>query len=275
VVDIGAVRSPGLGRALQRAIQPLTARRIARQARDADMVLAVGGYHVPAPVLQALPRDKPIVGWVGDAFADDIGDLAKFYDLVGYTDSTFLTRHAALDLKPQALYLPHAVNPGEAASPIEPRDGRLLFVGAADSHRRAVVKGKDVVLRGPGWRGSGRISRAETMDLYRRHRAVLNIANQEHVVAGLNQRHFHPPLFGAAVVSDAQTDLELCFRPEDEVLVWRNEEDLARIAKDVMERPLEAARIAARAKARILAEHTFADRLKAVARALDIRGASR
>jgi spore maturation protein CgeB len=256
---------------------------IARKAErfGPDLILAIGGFHTPAPVIAALRDSRaraPIVGWVGDTFGAEAAPLAALYDLVAHTDSALEARHRALGFVPPALWLPHAANPHRRA-PDRGRSDPMVFIAAASPGRRRVVEGiaEPIVIHGPGWRDAppaghriagGRAPYRRLAGIYAHHAASLNVSNAVNVVAGLNQRSFDPYLFGAAVVGDDQPDLDRCFEPWREVLVFRSPEELNAVHARVRGESGFAATVAARGLARVLAEHTFAHRLSALMRAL-------
>ncbi|MBV8593687.1 MAG: glycosyltransferase, partial [Caulobacteraceae bacterium] len=230
------------------------ARKVAAFAPD--LVLAVGGFHVPLAILErlrALKSRPPVVAWVGDAFDAGAAPVASLYDLVGHTDSDLLGRHRALRFEAPALWLPHGADPS-LKSPAVARSNRIVFVGAATPGRRALLERLDspIDLYGPGWRAlarhpwrRGRTPKSALPRIYAGHLASLNIRNEANVLAGLNQRSFEPYLYGAAVVSDAQPDLERCFEPGREVNVWRDPADLGGACARLTADPDEASRVAA------------------------------
>lgn len=274
-VAVGHVRRPRIPIAIERTLHPAMgaalARRIASEAPD--LILAIGGFHVPAPILEpiaALKGRAPLAGWVGDAFEAAAEDVARLYELVGYTDTALAARAAELGFG-DGLFLPHAADPSGDWPQAQSREARMVFVANPTPLRRAVTAAlsRPMLLVGPGWtRDDGpheRLARRappqRVRALYGAHAAALNIRNEEHVLAGLNQRSFAPALAGAALVADAQPDLELCFEPGREVFVWRDLGELEDQYQRILAEPAEAARVAAAARRRVLAEHTFAQRL--------------
>ena len=265
-------------------IEPMAA-EIAKSARrfEPDLILAIGGFHVPLDVLEAL-RDlrltAPITGWVGDSFETEAKPLAALYDLAAYTDSGFEDRHRTLDFPHTATWLPHAANPHRETYTSAKRARRMVFVGAASPERETVISDltQAITIKGPGWSTAGlamhdfsrrRVAHRELAAIYAGHSASLNIRNAHHVVSGLNQRSFDPYLFGAAVVSDDQPDLQRCFDVDKEVLVYRTPEGLNEAHARIQD-PLEAARIAAAGRKRILGQHTFAHRLTRLTQVLGL-----
>ncbi len=281
-VRVGLVRRSWLSAALEASLaEPLAADLAARAARFApDLILAIGAFHVPALFLErlaALPGRPPLAGWVGDIFNEASAPLARLYDVVGYTDSALEARHRALAFAANALFLPHAANLGAALPPAAARAGRMVFVANATAGRRAVVEAitSPIDVRGPGWRGAAgphaygpRVAYRAVAGLYAGHLAALNIRNEHNVLAGLNQRSFDPYLSATPVVSDAQGDIERCFDPAAEVLVWRSVDELNAVHDRLRRFPHEAARIGQAGRARVVAEHGFGHRLARLMAAL-------
>ncbi len=280
-IALAITRRPWLAARVEGALTaPLAARIIARIGRfQPDLILSIGGFHTPLAVLAAitaLPGRPPLAGWVGDLFDETRRPLAELYDAVAYTDTGLLARHREFGFGGRAIFLPHAVDPsamGPAAGPV--RRAGMVFVANPTPHRRAMVAGltAPIALYGPAWRRetgadheihARRIDKAQLPAIYRTHLAALNIRNELNVLAGLNQRNFEPCLAGAAVVTDDQPDLSLCFEPGVEVLVWRDIESLNALHARVLGGPAWAAAIGERGRRRVLADHTFSRRLAAL-----------
>jgi spore maturation protein CgeB len=280
-VRIGLVRRPWLAAPLEAALAGPIARSLGRRiARHTpDLILAVGAFHVPAPILEAiagLPGRAPLIGWVGDRFDESARGLAAHYDAVGYADSALLAAHEASGFPGASLYLPHAANPFGDWPHAQTRESRMVFVGAPTPHRRAVTAAltSPITLHGPGWTARDgahhqihprRLAPHALRGVYGGHLAALNIRNERNVLAGLNQRNFDPLLAGAALITDDQPDLERCFDPGQEVLVWRDVDELNAQHARLLADPREAAALAARGRRRVLAEHTYGARLKTLA----------
>jgi spore maturation protein CgeB len=275
---------PALERALfSEAIGAPRAALLARRVRAfrPDLIVAPDAFSTPLSLLarlRAVPGLPPLFGWVGDMFGDYAAARAPSFAAIGYTDSGLLAEHARRGLGPEAFYLPHAANAMMATgAPDVARAARLVFVANPTPGRIAIVSDlrEPVALHGPGWSAlptgphevhAQRIPLDAVGALYRAHRAVLNIRNETHVLAGLNQRNFDPFLCGAAVLTDAQPDLERCFAPGREVLVWRTPADIDEFSARLRREPDAIAEVAENGRRRVLAEHTYAARLAAFAR---------
>lgn len=284
-VRVAASRNPALPLAIETLLLSASAgapsaRRIAAGARafSPDLIVVIGAYHAPPVILEHLaawPARPPVLGWVGDRFDATAAGSAALLDAVLYTDRGLLARHDQFAFGGRAYYLPHAANPF-ANSPAGPRrEGRMVFIGNPTDHRRAVVRGlrAPIALYGPGWtKNPGvahqivarRIGPHKVRRLYQRHLAALNIPNEINVMTGLNQRNFDPCLAGAPVVAEHQADLEACFEPGREVLVFRDVDELNAIHDRLLADPAEAARIGEAGRSRVLADHTYGRRLEAM-----------
>jgi len=285
-VGLAITRRPWLAAQAEAALAGLIAERLRAALRrfSPDLIVVIGGYHIPEALLEAisgLPGRPPLAGWVGDVFTPEDAGRARLYDLVAYADSALLARHRQWALAAEALYLPHAVDPHAAprARGFEERDPRMVFVANPTPLRRAVVSAitAPIAVFGPGWRGvdggahdvhSGRVAARRVPAIYGGHRAALNIRNELNVLSGLNQRNFEPCLAGAALLTDDQPDLAACFDPGSEVLVWRDADELNALYRRILAETNFAARVAAAGRARVVAQHTFAHRLQTLAEAL-------
>lgn len=283
----GVTRNPALHPALDRLLLArwTGAPRIARILRgiarfQPDLILAIGPYSMELPILQqvaALPARPPLIGWVGDLFPPESRASAALLDAVAYTDTGLMDLHHRLAFPCSAAWVPHAANPRLAGAASATRDPRMAFVANPTPHRRAMIGAmrSPMCLYGPGWTAfagaahdiqARRIGLAELATIYRSHRAVLNIRNEGNVLVGLNQRHFDPYLAATPVLADDQADLERCFAPGIEMLVYRNAEGLNEHYDRLRADPQHAAAIGAAGRRRVLAEHTYAHRLAALAR---------
>ena len=279
-VAIGFARRPWLSAAVERALEGAFTASIVRRIGqfEPELILAVGGFHVPPGMLEAVASIRgraPLIGWVGDLFDETARAAAALYDTVNYTDSGLEALHRTLGFTTPARFAPHAVNPAGAdqVSPAADRQARMVFVANPTPHRRAVVAALTcpIALYGPTWRATAgvdhaihaaRVAHGRLRALYQGHTMALNIRNERHVLSGLNQRNFEPCVAGAALITDDQPDLQRCFEPGAEVLAWRNIDELNAIHERLLRAPAEAAAIGEGGRRRVLAEHTYGRRLE-------------
>jgi len=287
----GSTRNPFLSKAVEALLfdPRLGAPRaaaIVRRIRDfrPDLILAFAAYGVPVTVLQAiaaLPVRPPLVGWVGDQFNSEAIEAARLFDLIAYTDSGMLAQHRALGLTTPAVFLPHAAPPARVTAATMRR--RLMtFVANPTPFRRSVLHSihTPIDLFGPGWRGDAelahhniaarRVGPLEIAGIYAGHLASLNIRNEQNLPNGLNQRHFHPYMFGMPVLTDFQADLERCFDPGQEVLIWRDTDELNETYDRMSADPNYASIVGARGQKRVQSEHLYAHRLRSLTSVLQL-----
>jgi spore maturation protein CgeB len=276
-VAVGHVRRPPIPAGVERALAGPIGEALARRVRrfGPDLVLCIGGFHAPEAVLApiaALPGRPPLVGWVGDRFDEAARGVADLYDAVGFTDTALLERCRTLGFRARGLFLPHAAAPSGAWPDAGERRRRMVFIANPTPHRREVVAAvrEPLALYGPAWSAAdgahhevhaGRVAAGALRGLYAGHLAALNIRNEFNVLAGLNQRNFDPCLAGAALLTDDQPDLPLCFDPGEEVAVWREPEELNALYARALADPAWALALGERGRRRTLADHTYAARL--------------
>jgi spore maturation protein CgeB len=280
-VRLGVTRNPRIHRAIEWLLpRPASIGVAIRQFRP-DLIVAITAYFTPLPILRhvaALPNRPPLVGWVGDLFSESDREAAELFDAVAYTDSGLVALHRELDFGPPAVFLPHAASAmsDRCAGSSGSRANSMVFVANPTPHRLAIVRQVHTPLQlyGPGWQrpqrthhwiDARRIAPRELATIYESHLAVLNIRNERNVVNGLNQRHFDPYLAATPVVTDDQADLELCFEIGQEILAYRDADELNDIYHRLQREPELATAIGEAGNRRVLAAHTYARRLKVLA----------
>ncbi len=280
-VRLGVTRDPRMHRAIDRLLP--RAQRIARAIEEfsPDLIVAVAANLAPVPLLRrvaALPNRPPLLGWVGDLFSSADRQFAELFDALAYTDTGLLALHRELGFRPSAAFVPHAMD-GRLHCTVadwQSREHDMVFVANPTPHRLTLVDQVRAPLQlyGPGWQqlrsaahriDPRRIAFEDLAGIHGAHLAVLNIRNERNALDGLNQRHFDPYLVGTPVVSDDQADLPRCFDPGREVLVYRDAGELNDIYARLQREPERAAAIGEAGRRRALAEHTYGNRLAALA----------
>lgn len=256
-------------------------RRAVRRFRP-DMVVGFGPFHWLPPAvfapLAAMPGRPPLVAWVGDRFGAEAGAAAALFDVVGYTDSGFLALHERLGFRTRGMFLPLAATRGAVAPRADRRIDQPVFVASATPGRVALLAAarEPVALVGPDWGtqpalahhaiDARRVDGAALAGLYARHCGALNIRHERNVIHGLNQRHFAPCVVGTPVLSDPQDDLARCFDPGRDVLVYDDAAGLDALVARGRREPGWLRAVGDAARRRVLAEHTYAHRIAALAR---------
>ena len=243
-----------------------------------DLIVAFGPFHwLPPAIFERIVHRPPMVAWIGDLFGPDMASTAALFDVVAYTDTGMLDLHNRYGFSSRGAFLPLAATRGAVFNGTVARNDRLAFVASATPHRRALLAGvpKPIALFGPDWlrapelahhvRDGRKIGGVELARIYASHRGALNIRHEHNVINGLNQRHFAPYIVGTPVVADAQADIEHCFDPGREIFVYRDAAELSAIQAELRENPDKARAVGLAGQRRVLAAHTYAHRIAAMA----------
>lgn len=243
-----------------------------------DLLIVISVFGVPLDyyrLLHSLPSRPLIAGLVGDRFPAD-RQRADSCDCLYFTDTRFFQDAEQAGFTTPSRYLPLAVDPERFRPGNALRDPELLFVASRTACRESVVRGLEIPARviGTDWSDLQRvgfhhvqnrkIGRRSLIRLYQRHQAVLNVRNEANVEHGLNQRSFEPLACGAVVVNDDLADLPLCFEPGREILVYRDADQLNALVNKLRREPQFAAQVATAGRQRVLAEHTYQQRVTSI-----------
>lgn len=106
--------------------------------------------------------------------------------------------------------------------------------------------------------------------LYRRSRIVLNISRYQ-LRTGVTQRVFDVPAAGGFLLTDKTEELERYLLPGREAAVYEDVKDLKEKAAFFLAHEEERKAVALAARQRVLREHTYPERLKAIIAALELR----
>ena len=254
-----------------------------------DLVLAVAQAPLSRQVLRALRRDGvPTAMW----FVEDHEvfpywqAFAPLYD-VFFTiqKEPFLERLAAVGQR-QAWYLPLAADPQvHAPATLGPAEVRIYgsdvsFVGAGYPNRRLALRrfvGMDLRIWGNDWdgeevlaayiqRGGARIESEEIVKIFCATRVNLNLHSSVRpgVEVGqgdfVNPRTFEIACCGAFQVVDRRELLSELFSPQDLAIV-ASAQEMVEAAQYYLHHEEERRAMAARARERVLAEHTYTHRM--------------
>lgn len=250
-----------------------------------NLVVVAGVFGVPLEYYQrlhALDRRPPIAGLVGDRFSAKGLEQANRCDRLYFTDTSFFRDAGEAGFATAGRYLPLAVDPETFRPGCGARSSDLLFVASRTAFRESVVRCLDAPARiiGTDWSGLARegfhrvrnrkIGRDHLVRLYRRHVAVLNVRNEANVEHGLNQRCFEPLACGTPVLNDDLADLPLCFEPGQEILVYRDADELNDLVARLRRDRAFGASVAEAGRRRVLAEHTYCHRVKVILNDLNV-----
>ena len=279
-------------------------RQALEAARGADVVVKASGVGVCDAELEAGVLDLEVpttVFWDVDAPAtlarldavdeDPFRLLVPRYDLVltyGGGDPV-VERYRAFGAR-DCVPVYNALDPEthHPAAPDERFRCDLAFLGNRLPDREARVDefflrsatlapDRSFLLGGSGWddkrlppsvRLIGHVGTSDHNALNSTPLAVLNVTRQDMADNGWSPptRVFEAAGAGACLITDAWRGIEEFLHPDEEVLVAENAEDVARLLQDLS--PERARQIGARARARVLRDHTYAQRARQVEKAL-------
>lgn len=280
----------GLARRAEMNELILPALRRAHAEQPVDWFFAyASGLELSAGVLKRITDELgiPTVGmclddkhswtgpWMGDHHAGQ-KDIAPHFDLSWTSASVACEWYLAEGARP--LYLPE----GFDASLYRPMDVAhdipVSFVGAAYGFRPGVIKHltrHDVPVQayGAGW-SNGYVDGADKIvELFNRSRVNLGMGGILHseTLTNLKGRDFDIPGTGGGVyLTSYNADLARHFDIGKEILCYSTRDELVEQVRRCLAHPEEADQIAARGRARCLAEHRWLHRYRKVCRALGI-----
>jgi spore maturation protein CgeB len=282
---------------------------VQRAARDADVIVKASGVGVydealESAVLEARRPETIAIFWDVDAPAtlarmeaqpnDPLRSLVREYDLIltyGGGDRV-VSRYAALDAR-RCVPIYNALDPtthhpvpaderflgdlGALVNRLPDREWRLeeFFFSAV-----AALPDRTFVLGGAGWddrvgasnlRYLGHVAPGQHNAFNCSPLAVLNVTRDSMVQNGFSPatRVFEAAGAGACLLSDEWEGIEQFLSPAEEVIVCGSGADVVATLQS-LDRST-AREIGARARERILAEHTYAHRAREVEEALGVR----
>jgi spore maturation protein CgeB len=162
----------------------------------------------------------------------------------------------------RALYLPPGGNPEAFAN--LPKVGKrhfVSFVGQCYGVRKDYIEhlrqhGIDVHVRGQGW-PDGPVSHQEMLEIYAASHIILGFGftGRSRSKTAIKGRDFEIPLTGTAYLTTRDPVLSRYFREGEEILFYRNQDDLLKVLRYYAGRTDELARIGQAGQRRALAEH--------------------
>lgn len=196
--------------------------------------------------------------------------IGAAYDRIYIFDTSMAERHRALGR--DARYLAEGCEPAFHRPLPDPAWRRvpIAFVGTNEPSRaRALDAVVDLGLTvwGPGWPG-GPLYGDDFVRAFSNADVALNVhqffgepADRGRYGTGANRRVFELAAIGTVQLVDAKTDIARNFVEDREVVLFRSTEELTARARALLDDPAGRATIAAAARRRALAEHTWEHRL--------------
>jgi spore maturation protein CgeB len=245
------------------------------------LVIVLEGNQVDAAMVASLRQagGPAWVNWFCDArrSAVDILPLAAAYDAVFVADQATVEE---LDVvgNPPVHYLPAGCDPS-IHRPMRARDrfrANVVFAGTATPYReRQLFELVEFGLAvwGPGWRRTKLrdycrgelLSHEDYIRAYAGASVAVNVACTEETAKardpGASRRLFELAAIGVPQVAEEHADIHQHFREGSEILVARSPRELRTLTAEALHDRAWAEQVAAGARQRALAEHTYMHRL--------------
>jgi hypothetical protein len=260
--------------------------RAAHAERPVDWVFFYGGgHHVSPPVVRQITEELGIPvadmslddkqGWsgaMGGPWRSGAVDLTRDVDLFMTSARIACEWHLVEGGRP--VYLPEGYDASFYGPRDVPRDLPVSFVGAAYGFRATVADelrrgGVPFHAFGSGWPAG---YAPDVVDIFNRSTINLGMGGIEYSeeLTNVKGRDFEIPGSGGGVyLTSFNPDLAQHFVVGEEILCYRNRDEMLELIRHYLDRPDEAAQIAARAHARSLREHRWLHRYETM---LDILG---
>lgn len=192
-------------------------------------------------------------------------ETAPAFDLSLTNVRRSLTKYAAV--KARALFWPEAANPGHFRPLGLERTHDVSFLGGRYGPRGDLVealgrRGISVLARGPGW-PDGPVPTDGVPEVMNRGRVVLGFSGIGRSMSAtcLKGRDFEAPMCGAAYLPSWNPELPLVYQVGEEVVPWRNLDELERSIHALLGDESRLARLRAAGQARARRDHTWASRI--------------
>jgi spore maturation protein CgeB len=273
-----------LGRQALPRLDERAQRRIVRTALDAgcEVVVNLDAYLLPSTVARLRRGGAQVVFWFPDAVSNLGRQLMLLapYDALFFKEPQLVERlRAMLDLP--VYYLPEACNP-RWHRPLVPVGTEPYLVVAGNMYPsrvqlldRLIAKGIPLKLYGggfPSWLGESEARRAHTghyvirEEKARIFRSAVGVLNTMHPaeVAGVNARLFEAAGCGAAVLTEFRPTVPELFAVGDEVLVFRDFNELLDQATRLLSETGLSERLGDAAARRAHRDHTYDLRLTTI-----------
>jgi hypothetical protein len=259
--------------------------RAAAAERPVDVVVGyVSGATVAPEVLEAMAADGAVVAnfcfddkvyWPGQLLGNRCTSpaaIAHAVDLNLTCDPQGMLRYAVHG--GLAMFHPEAADPDlHCPLPVE-FEYDVSFIGARYGWRPTFIRqlghrGIEVTCFGKGWPNAS-VSNEDMKQVYARSRINLGFGGIGHSrsLVCLKGRDFEVPMSGALYLTQHNPELALVFELGQEVVTYRDEDDCARIIRELLADPERAAKIRRAARARCLSDHTYFARWSHVFRTL-------
>lgn len=208
-----------------------------------ELVIFISGFFIPVELyIVAKENNIQTASWIGDKFGDNAKNYLPYIDKLYLSDTGLLEVAKQIEFRDYS-FLQFGYNNLIHRNYEKNRNEFMNFVGSYTKERNDVfMKLHDykLHLEGINWNkldmisknwivNKGKISQEKVVNIYNTTRATLNIGQNENIINMVNMRTFEAIACGSCVISDNLKDLEYCFEPNKEVLVYNNVDELIEI----------------------------------------------
>ncbi|MFA5393868.1 MAG: glycosyltransferase [Candidatus Ratteibacteria bacterium] len=203
---------------------------------------------------------KERTGWTGNA------PIASAFDAcITCQNRNDIVKY--LDVRARPIFFPPGGNHRFWASnsPAPKKTIPVSFIGQNYGRRQRVIDllGKEkipVATYGTGW-PEGEIPQEKMLEIYSNSLLTIGFGYISSTnLLGLKGRDFEVPLTGAAYLTTYHEELARCFRPDQEMIFYTDEEDLVKKLKYYLKHPEKAMEIGLAGRKKALDEHTWKKR---------------
>ncbi len=254
-----------------------------------DFAFVLKGEPIYPETLSELKEitDATLFNWFGDdpwEFPTFSGKIAKFYDYFFTYDPYSVKLYKGAGQK-NAFYLPYGYDSGIVSNlKLSKKDYKkygcdVSFIGSYYPKREELlskIKNKyNLKIWGRGWKGTncedvyqgGALYGAETLKAMKASTILLNIhkgfgEGVESSGEGLNLRVMEGAACGAFQISNRQADIPNMFKPEEEIVLFENWNEVVEKIDFYLRNEEKRKQIAKAGNERFLAEHTLDKRMK-------------
>lgn len=249
----------------------------------AELVLVNFGLMIHRQTLEILRELKIKTAlWFGDdpAYLDLSKKISSSYDLFFTHEPKTIKIHQALGAK--ASYLPYAINELVhkkvylTESEKKRFSSQVCFVGTYSPHRDEILghlKEFDLKIWGDGWEKSSLspsllregVNQETMVKVFNAAKIAVNI-HQESMASGggLNCRTFEILGSGSLELVDEREGLKELFRNGEEIVTYKDGNDLRKKVRYYLEHPAEREEIASKARELVCAKHTYFHRMREI-----------
>ncbi len=252
-----------------------------------DMVFFIGLFFTNVTLLNFC-KEKHIVtaGWVGDRFNNDKKIYIDSLDHLFLSDSAFMQIAQDIGFENRH-FLQFGYDENLHKDLNIDRKMSINFVGSYTKERDEIfsyLKNQHLEIYGAKWNNlntksnkwnisNKKISQKKVVQIYNSTIATLNVAQKNNIINMVNMRTFEAIACGSCLLNDNVKDIELCFEPNKEILVYKNPDELQELSDKVLKDKHFAQKIAKNGKIRAeKSGYSYRNRTKEILTLCGFRG---